>query len=140
MTIDFVTRPLQGGLIQQRLSALRQVSACSVRRVTELGQFPTGIVKTKWSAIDRMPYRWHTYAMARTRLSTTVDHDLLQQARSLKAGRADAELIDEALSALLASYRSAETDAAYAAAYTAHPIDEPDEWGDLATFREAASN
>ncbi len=33
--------------------------------------------------------------------------------------------------------RAAEIDAAYAA-YDAHPLDEPDEWGDLASFREAA--
>ena len=51
----------------------------------------------------------------------------------------DAELIDEALAALLARHRAAEIDAAYAAAYAAHPIDEPDEWGDLASFRRAAS-
>jgi hypothetical protein len=38
---------------------------------------------------------------------------------------------------LLASHRSAEIDAAYAA-YDDHPIDEPDEWGDLASFRTAA--
>jgi len=40
-------------------------------------------------------------------------------------------LLDEALSALLASHRIAETDAAYAAYYRV-PLDEPDEWGDLA--------
>jgi len=55
---------------------------------------------------------WHTYGIARTRLSTTVD----------------AELRD----------RSAELDASYAA-YDEHPLDEPDEWGDLASFREAAA-
>lgn len=31
----------------------------------------------------------------------------------------------------------AQTDAAYAA-YDQHPIDEPDEWGDLASYRDAA--
>ena len=41
-------------------------------------------------------------------------------------------------SALLASHRRAEVDASYAA-YDEHPIDEPDEWGDLATFRRAAA-
>jgi hypothetical protein len=76
--------------------------------------------------------------MARTRISTTVDHDLLEQARTA-TGRTDAELIDEALTALLHRYRRAEIDAAYAAGYEAHPIDEPDEWGDLASFRDAAS-
>ena len=77
--------------------------------------------------------------MARTRISTTVDGAMLEAARALCAGRSDAEMIDEALRALLARNRAAEIDAAYAAAYDAHPIDEPDEWGDLASFREAAA-
>lgn len=77
--------------------------------------------------------------MARTRISTTVDADLLADARRAHHGSSDAELIDEALAALLARYRSTEIDDAYAAAYTAHPLDEPDEWGDLASFRSAAS-
>ena len=51
----------------------------------------------------------------------------------------DAELIDEALAALLARHRAAEIDAAYAVAYAAHPIDEPDEWGDLESFRAAVT-
>jgi hypothetical protein len=76
--------------------------------------------------------------MARTRLSTTVDADLLDGARRARAGVADAALIDEALKALLARHRAAELDASYAA-YDAHPLDEPDEWGDLASFREAAA-
>jgi hypothetical protein len=49
----------------------------------------------------------------------------------------DAALLDEALKAYLARHRAAEIDAAYAA-YDEHPIDEPDEWGDLASFLEAA--
>jgi hypothetical protein len=36
------------------------------------------------------------------------------------------------------SVARAEIDAAYAA-YDTHPIDEPDEWGDLASFRDAAT-
>lgn len=75
--------------------------------------------------------------MARTRVSTTVDAALLESARHLRSGVNDAALIDEALAALLAAHRAAELDAAYAA-YEAHPLDEPDEWGDLASFREAA--
>ena len=43
----------------------------------------------------------------------------------------------ELWSAYLARIRDAETDAAYAA-YDEHPIDEPDEWGDLASFLETA--
>ncbi len=76
--------------------------------------------------------------MARTRLSTTVDAALLQGARDIRSGTTDAALIDEALRALLASHRSAEIDASYVA-YDQHPLDEPDAWGDLASFRQAAA-
>jgi len=75
--------------------------------------------------------------MARVRVSTTVDADLLAKARQARAGSTDASLLDEALAALLARHRSAEIDAAYRA-YDRHPLDKPDEWGDLASFREAA--
>ena len=75
--------------------------------------------------------------MARTRLSTTVDAQLLDGARRVRSGITDAVLIDEALTALLARHRAAELDASYAV-YDEHPIDEPDEWGDLASFRQAA--
>jgi hypothetical protein len=51
----------------------------------------------------------------------------------------DAALIDEALAALLAARRAAEVDASYAA-YDVHPPDEPDAWGDLASFRSAAAS
>lgn len=75
--------------------------------------------------------------MARERISTTVDGDLLANARRLRSGLPDSALIDEALAALLSRQRAAELDAAYAA-YDAHALDEPDEWGDLASFRAAA--
>jgi hypothetical protein len=81
---------------------------------------------------------WHAYGMARTRLSTTVDADLLEDARRVRSGVTDAALIDAALEALLARHRAAEVDASYAA-YDEHPLDEPDEWGDLASFRRAAA-
>jgi hypothetical protein len=81
---------------------------------------------------------WHTHAIARTRVSTTVDEALLKQARRLRRGTSDAALLDEALSALVASHRAAEIDASYAA-YDTHPVDEPDEWGDLGSFRKAAA-
>ena len=55
------------------------------------------------------------------------------------ADATDASLIDQALTALLARHGAAETDAAYVVAYDAHPLDEPDGWGDLASFREAAA-
>lgn len=76
--------------------------------------------------------------MARTRLSTTVDTTLLADARRSRSGSTDAALVDEALTALLARHRAAEVDASYAA-YDEHPLDEPDDWGDLASFRRAAS-
>jgi hypothetical protein len=71
-------------------------------------------------------------------LSTTVDAELLAQARTIRSATTDASLIDEALAALLARYRSAEVDASYAA-YDEHPLDEADDWGDLASFRRAAA-
>lgn len=76
--------------------------------------------------------------MSRTRLSTTVDAELLANARQA-SGKPDSALVDEALSALLARYRSAEVDASYAA-YDEHPLDEPDAWGDLASFRRAVAS
>ncbi len=66
-----------------------------------------------------------------------MDAQLLGGARSVRAGITDAALIDEALGALLARHRSAEVDASYAA-YDEHPPEEPDEWGDLASWRRAA--
>jgi hypothetical protein len=75
--------------------------------------------------------------MARIRLSTTVDRQLLLEARKV-SGTTDAALVDEALTALLARHRAAEVDASYAV-YDEHPLDEPDEWGDLASFRRAAA-
>ncbi|MDQ3629859.1 MAG: DUF2191 domain-containing protein [Actinomycetota bacterium] len=75
--------------------------------------------------------------MARARVSTTVDEQLLASARGLRAGLTDAALLDEALACLLARHRAVEIDAAYSA-YDEHPLDEPDEWGDLASFRSIA--
>ena len=75
--------------------------------------------------------------MARVRVSTTVDEQLLATARRTRSGLPDSALIDEALVALLARNRAAEVDAAYAA-YDRVPLDADDEWGDLASFRTAA--
>ena len=82
---------------------------------------------------------WHSDGMVRIRVSTTVDEELLGEARRARKGLNDASLIDEALEALLSAHRRARFDAAYEA-YGEHPLDEPDEWGDLASFREAASS
>jgi hypothetical protein len=91
-----------------------------------------------WAAGVASLEAWHTDGMNRTRLSTTVDAELLEGARRVRSGVTDAALIDEALTALLARHRAAEVDASYAA-YDEHPLDEPDEWGDLASFRRAAA-
>lgn len=55
------------------------------------------------------------------------------------SAKPDAALVDDALAALLARHRSAEVDASYAA-YDEHPLNEPDEWGDLASFRRAVAS
>jgi hypothetical protein len=62
--------------------------------------------------------------MSRARLSTTVDADLLADARRVRSGLSGAALVDEALQALMVRHRSAEVDASYAA-YDEHPLDEP---------------
>jgi hypothetical protein len=56
----------------------------------------------------------------------------------VSSGVTYAALIDEALAALLARHRAVEVDASYAA-YDEHPLEEADEWGDLASFRKAAA-
>jgi hypothetical protein len=76
--------------------------------------------------------------MARIRVSTTVDEQLLQSARQVLAPTTDAAVLDQALAALVERHRAAEIDAAYAV-YDEHPLGEPDAWGDLASFREAAA-
>lgn len=85
-----------------------------------------------------MAHMWHNHGMTRVRVSTTVDEHLLAKARAVRAASTDAALLDEALEALLARYRAGEIDAAYVA-YDERPLDEPDEWGNLAAFREAAA-
>lgn len=76
--------------------------------------------------------------MARVRVSTTVDEELPAKARQLRKGVKDAALFDEALRELVARQLRAEIDASYEA-YDRHPIREPDAWGYLASFREAAA-
>ena len=68
-----------------------------------------------------------------------MDEGLLEEARRIRSDTNDAALIDEALAALLSRHRAAQIDAAYSA-YDLHPLDEADEWGDLASFREAAGS
>jgi hypothetical protein len=77
--------------------------------------------------------------MARVRISTTVDEELLATARRASSGLPDSKLIDEALGALAARNRAAEVDAAYEA-YDRLPLEAADAWGDLASFRAAAGS
>lgn len=86
-----------------------------------------------------MAFEWHNHGMSRVRVSTTVDEELLASARRLRMTLTDAALLDEALGALVARHRAAEIDAAYVA-YHQHPLEEPDDWGDLASFRLAAGS
>ena len=74
--------------------------------------------------------------MSRRRISTTVDDGLLDSARCVRDWPNDATMMDAALEALVARHRKTEIDAAYEA-YDRHPLDEPDEWGDLASFHAA---
>jgi hypothetical protein len=83
---------------------------------------------------------WHSHGMTRIRISTTVDSELLDEARSYCGLEKDAVVMDAALKAFVMQRRNAAIDAAYAAAYDAHPFDEPDEWGDLISFGQAAEN
>ncbi len=76
--------------------------------------------------------------MARSRVSTTVDEALLTEARAANPKHNDAALFDAALAALLARTRAAAIDDSYRV-YDALPLDEPDEWGDLDSFRSAAA-
>jgi hypothetical protein len=76
--------------------------------------------------------------MSRSRVSTTVDATLLHEARASHPQHNDSALLDAALGALLARSRDAAIDAAYNG-YDTHPLNEPDEWGDLASFRDAAA-
>ena len=69
----------------------------------------------------------------RHRVSTTVDEDLLEQARGLQAWESDAAMMDAALEALTKRHREAEIDAAYEV-YDRLPMSTPDEWGDLESF------
>jgi hypothetical protein len=68
-----------------------------------------------------------------------VDESLIDRARRLRSDLKDAALLDEALDSLLARHRAAEIDAGYAV-YDDRPLDEADEWGDLASFRNAAAS
>ncbi len=71
-------------------------------------------------------------------MSITVDENLLSKARAANPQHNDGSLFDAALTALLARPQSAVSDDGYCA-YDDHPIDGPDEWGDLQSFRSEAA-
>ena len=73
-----------------------------------------------------------------TKPGLSTDGELLAEARTRQAGLNDAALFDAALTALVRASRNAEIDASYAS-YDEHPLDEADEWGDLASFRDGAA-
>lgn len=75
--------------------------------------------------------------MTRVRISTNVGLELLRRAREAVPGNDDS-VVEAALVALIEKHSRAEVDAAYASAYGEHPLDERDEWGDLASFGHAA--
>ena len=72
--------------------------------------------------------------MNRVRVSTTVNGELLEEARRLRENTNDATLLDEALRALVARNRASLIDAAYSA-YVEFPMNVSDEWGSLEAFR-----
>jgi predicted aconitase len=74
--------------------------------------------------------------MARVRISTTVDSNLLDAAQRGRRLRSS-ELVEEALRALVNQHERIEVDASYEA-YDYHPLEEPDEWGDLESWHSAA--
>lgn len=74
--------------------------------------------------------------MPRSRISTTVDSALLDDARRFHDGWTDSALVEAALKVLVKPHREAEIDAKIERGYREHPLDEPDEWGDLASWRE----
>lgn len=75
--------------------------------------------------------------MARTRISTTVDDDLLNQARAINPDHKDSSMVEEALRLLLKRHHDEQIAAQYARAY-ANGNDAVDEWGDLNEFLDAA--
>ena len=77
--------------------------------------------------------------MPRVRVSTTVDQQLLSDARRISGDQPDSALLDAALRSFLLGHRAAELDAQYGA-YDEQPLDAPDEWGNLASFRTAAAS
>ena len=81
---------------------------------------------------------WRGHGRTRSRINLVVDSELLDKARKYCGLKRDEEVIDAALKAFVVQRRNAEIDEAYVAAYDTHPFDEPDEWGNLISFGQAA--
>ena len=87
----------------------------------------------------------HTRAVDQHPTEAATTEQLLAEARSMLPDRTDPEILAAGLRSLIAAHRSerqrlasqAEIDRQYERAYTEHPLDEPDEWGDLASFARA---
>mgnify|MGYP003292169142 CR=1 FL=1 len=71
-------------------------------------------------------------------MQRVADDTAGDEARQVLAPANDASVLEAALRALLERHREAQIDASYAV-YDRHPLDEPDEWGDLASWRSAAA-
>lgn len=75
--------------------------------------------------------------MARIRISTTVDDDLITRARRAHGAGTDSSLLEAALEALLREYRATEINQRYEQGYAQDQPSE-DDWGDVTTFLDAA--
>jgi hypothetical protein len=131
-------RLLDAADVVSRLQATPVSPGADVHLAKE-GRHQQGADGVSEEALKWLASMWHSCGMTRIRVSTTVDESLLQNARSLRSDLNDAALLDEALAALAAKHRATEIDAGYAA-YDERPLDEMDEWGDLASFREVAAS
>ena len=74
--------------------------------------------------------------VVRVRLSTTVDPEPLAAAHAVRPGSSNAVVIDEALAALAGRHRPAQVEPG--PGDDEHLQIEPDQWGDLASWRRAA--
>jgi len=75
----------------------------------------------------------------KVRVSTTVDEELLARARACCGQAKDSSVLEQALTALIAAHRAAEIDHRIDIVYRELPLDAPDEWGDLDSFLDTAT-
>ena len=71
-----------------------------------------------------MPQRWHGRGMSRVRAITTVDQQLLSEARRVSGHQPDSALLDAALRSCLQRHRATELDEQYGA-YDEQPLNTP---------------